>query len=643
MEEVDSGAPGPLEMTSSTGTLGITRTKDGVPQWSGEARSFQEYEELCLQWEQGIAHHKRDLCGPRLLAELSGTARKYAVGKKATWLSFNGGVAYLMDYLRKSLGKPQIPELSENLNRYFRQGKRQRQETMNEYIVRKTEAYARAKQSMSRVLPHHKTQQDQWDHQRWRNYTDGHQGGWYGSGWQEWNWGGSTSPAPPTPVTASSTRTPLIEEVGGENYEDPRPVEAQGHEVSSNWTDARSRWSQNYPTWEGNYGHYEDDEKWTMETPELIPDFLQGWYLLADSGLDSQEKNLIQTAVGGNYALDRIAQELRTQWPDDELRRRDQQHRHSNYWQDEVEEEHDEDEDVRAAFTADALMSEGMNETGIALMADAEESIEEALTVIKDARRTLREARAKQHQVKMNRQYYRPSNDGGKGRGKDGGHKGEIKCFRCGGNHKIANCPDRQAPRGEAKAAEEVAPFVCFHDNLEETECYTVTNPEDRMTTSEAVRQGFGVIDGGATRTLGSVVALEAIAEKNRTNYKDDRIVDIDPKDTPAFGFGNSSQDTCCSTTTMKITAGDKPGFLKVHTLDKGEGPVLLSISTLRALGALIDFEEDLIVFRKLDDRRLVQAMRSASGHQLLPLTEDSYRGALQSSKPIPSLRDFCI
>ena len=444
-------------------------------------------------------------------------------------------------------------------------------------------------------------------------------------------------------MTASSTRTPLIEEVGGENYEDPRPVEAQGHEVSSNWTDARSGWSQNYPTWEGNYGHYEDDEMWTMETPELIPDFLQGWYLLADSGLDSQEKNLIQTAVGGNYALDRIAQELRTQWPDDELRRRDQQHRHSNYWQDEVEEDHNEEEDVRTAFTADALMNEGMNEAGIALMADAEESIEEALTVIKDARRTLREARAKQHQVKMNRQYYRPSNDGGKGRGKDGGSKGEIKCFRCGGNHKIANCPDRQAPRGEAKAAEEVAPFVCFHDNLEETECYTVTNPEDRMTTSEAVRQGFGVIDGGATRTLGSVVALEAIAEKNRTKYKDDRIVDIDPKDTPAFGFGNSSQDTCCSTTTMKITAGDKPGFLKVHTLDKGEGPVLLSISTLRALGALIDFEEDLIVFRKLDDRRLVQAMRSASGHQLLPLTEDLYRGALQSSKPIPSLRDFCI
>ena len=626
-------------MTSSTGTLGITRTKDGVPQWSGEARSFQEYEELCLQWEQGISHHKRDLCGPRLLAELYGTARKYVVGKKATWLSFNGGVAYLMNYLRKSLGKPQIPELSENLNRYFRQGKRQRHETMNEYVVRKTEAYARAKQSMSRVMPHHNTRQDQQAQRRWRPTTWGNQWSWHNYGWNDRSWGSQSTPAPPTPVTSTSTRTPLIEEVNREeNNEQPQ----QHEEEEDNWTDARSGWSYAHYERTGDYETYDDDEGWTTETPELIPDFLQGWYLLADSGLDSQEKNLIQTAVGGNYALDRVAQELRTQWPDEELRRRDQQHRHSNYWQDEAEGEPELEEEAHHTFTAEALMSEGMNETGIALMADAEENIEEAMAVINDARRTLREARAKQHQIKMNRQYYRPGPDT-KGRGKGGQNKGELKCFRCGGPHKIANCPDRQAPRSEAKVAEELAPFVCFHDDVEDTECYAVTSPEDRMTTAEAIQKGFGVVDGGATRTLGSVVALEAIAEQNRNKHQDDRIVDIDPKNTPAFGFGNSSQDTCCSTTTMKITAGDKPGFLKIHTLDKGEGPVLLSISTLRSLGALIDFEEDLIVFRKLDDRRLVQALRSASGHQLLPLTDDLYRGALQSSKPIPSLRDFCI
>lgn len=32
----------------------------------------------------------------------------------------------------------------------------------------------------------------------------------------------------------------------------------------------------------------------------------------------------------------------------------------------------------------------------------------------------------------------------------------------------------------------------------------------------------------------------------------------------------------------MRLVAGQKDGILKVHTLNKGTGPVLLSIATLR-------------------------------------------------------------
>ena len=49
---------------------GIGRSKDGVPQWSGEAASFQDYEDQCLQWEQSIAYNKRYLAAPRLIGEL---------------------------------------------------------------------------------------------------------------------------------------------------------------------------------------------------------------------------------------------------------------------------------------------------------------------------------------------------------------------------------------------------------------------------------------------------------------------------------------------------------------------------------------------------------------------------------------------
>ena len=346
-----------------------------------------------------------------------------------------------------------------------------------------------------------------------------------------------------------------------------------------------------------------------------------------DANLTSSERNLVQTAVQGDFGSERIAQELRTQWPEEELRDHDQGMKQASYWQDEVDGEPIGGEGI----TIQSLQEEGMNEEGLAMMADAVVQAEEAMAVIERAQRTLREARAKQHQVKMNRQYYKTEVEKYKSK------SGPIKCLRCGGNHKIANCPDRQAPRaGEAQKAES-APFVCYARD----EAAMVTN-QDAMTTEEAVLKGYGIIDGGATKTLGSVHALEAVAAENFRKHSDDRILEIDPEQKPTFGFGNSSRNQCVSTAKVQIQAGDQKGILQVHALEEGQGPVLLSISTLRSLGAIIDFEADLIVFRKLDDRRVIKALRSQSGHQLLPLTENLYSNSVQCHSAVPSLSSFC-
>lgn len=149
---------------------GITRNKEGVPQWTGDASSFQEYEEQALQWEQAVPHHKRGLCGPKLVAELSGTARKFVVGKRPDWLSYVGGVQRLMDHLRAHLGRPQIPELSEILMRYFRQSRRKKGESMNDFIVRKCEIYTRARQALSRVQNFYDG--GRWQQQQSSSHTD---------------------------------------------------------------------------------------------------------------------------------------------------------------------------------------------------------------------------------------------------------------------------------------------------------------------------------------------------------------------------------------------------------------------------------------------------------------------------------------
>ena len=57
--------------------------------------------------------------------------------------------------------------------------------------------------------------------------------------------------------------------------------------------------------------------------PELTPEFVQAWLLLSDANLDASERNLVMTAIQGDLNLQRIAQELRTQFPESETRRKE--------------------------------------------------------------------------------------------------------------------------------------------------------------------------------------------------------------------------------------------------------------------------------------------------------------------------------
>ena len=128
---------------------------------------------------------------------------------------------------------------------------------------------------------------------------------------------------------------------------------------------------------------------------------------------------------------------------------------------------------------------------------------------------------------------------------------------------------------------------------------------------------------------------------QNVEKHGENRILGVDPDNTPTFGFGNSSKDKCLSTTQVGIRADDKPGVLQVHTLDKGTGPILVSVHTLRQLGALIDFSTNLAVFRNLDRRKVVPLVQSASGHQMVSLSDDLYKDAKVYAHDIPSLSEL--
>ena len=161
------------------------------------------------------------------------------------------------------------------------------------------------------------------------------------------------------------------------------------------------------------------------------------------------------------------------------------------------------------------------------------------------------------------------------------------------------------------------------------------------VTTREAVEQGKAIIDGGATRTLGSVQAVERVMALNQATKGHTGLHRVDGEDRPTFGFGNSSTNQCLSTAWLQIQAGGKSGQLKIHTLDQGASPILFSIETLRSLGAVVDYENDLVVFRQLDPSKVIKLERSCTGHQLLPLTDDWFQNSFKASEPVPPLKHY--
>ena len=78
--------------------------------------------------------------------------------------------------------------------------------------------------------------------------------------------------------------------------------------------------------------------------------------------------------------------------------------KNAGFWQEHLDQEED-DEPGKMGMTAISLQNQGMNEAGILLIGEAEEQAQEAMVAMDQARRTLRDARARQHQVKMSRQF----------------------------------------------------------------------------------------------------------------------------------------------------------------------------------------------------------------------------------------------
>ena len=238
--------------------------------------------------------------------------------------------------------------------------------------------------------------------------------------------------------------------------------------------------------------------------------------------------------------------------------------------------------------------------------------------------------REKQKAVRLGRRYFNPK---GRGRGKGQGYRPREAddppprgpCLRCGKGHATRDCPQKLS--GESRKvlqAEAHSEFVCFAEHMEsslygDTEGEMSWHQEEgRMTTHKAMLKGYGVLDGGATRTMGSMVALEQAREASFEHQSQDNVAEVNLEDRPTFGFADSESATCQSTVLLRLPIADRNLKLRVHALDKGSVPVLLSIDTLKRLQAIVDYSRDEVIFGAIDPCKRVKLQTTVTGHQVL-------------------------
>ena len=237
-------------------------------------------------------------------------------------------------------------------------------------------------------------------------------------------------------------------------------------------------------------------------------------------------------------------------------------------------------------------------------------------------------------------------------------------CFICGAkDHDFRRCPKRGSGKGSGAAhlltdghwteaagayMVQAAPDETSHepeDAVEQPElteeplCFMhviAGNPSDdaafgnfqieaAMAVQGQLHPGFAVIDSGATETVGSLEAIEAVVSMRRTRYglEDVRVF---PEAKKSFRFGNAQQETATSYVEVPQTLGGRAVSLGVFALDVPRIPILLSIRTLKKLGAEINFQRKTIVFKAVDPGVVIGLQESASGHLLLDLVHDWLR-----------------
>ena len=610
-------------------------SKDGVPIYDGTAELFVAYKRAALNYVETLEWKKRPLAGPRLQSVLEGAARTAVQHKSPGWISHSRGAEELLTFLKTKVQPPTLAEAGKSISRFFYQVKRRKGECMNAWIVRHDESLFEARRTLAEAI---------------EEYEQG-----YSSRRTSLI---KTSTSKPRPSKSTSSQHGSQH---ADQHQEQGPFDSNG--LMRDEDDLRAQNPDEPDPWRDYAGWHDwnNDDEWTWgswekweteprvtkemvyqaetsdraseEAGKFLPDFVVAWMLLQRSGLDGSEKTTIIASLKNEFTTERVKEALKLNWTDEDLRKRDQVRGSALMLGEEEDDAFLHEEDTPPAPT-------WMTEEEVEEYNYLTHETEEALAAIQGARRTLRNAREKQSMMRKSRQFY-PMKKETYTKWRTERSESERKCFRCGGAHKTETCPKKnENTTGQAvhftftasSSGDQIEPDAAEQSSAD-------FEALAAMTMNSLLEAGKAIIDPGATSTVGSVDAMTRIDSINRGQGLQ-REIQIDPKERPSFRFGNNGRTTCLSTAQLPVPLHGGMSTMRVHVHDIPNQPVLLSIASLRALGAVIDYDQNTMLLKRVDPHKVLKLETTSTGHQVFPLTADVYSQSRQREKPFGGLID---
>ncbi|CAE7314903.1 unnamed protein product, partial [Symbiodinium sp. CCMP2456] len=119
-----------------------------------------------------------------------------------------------------------------------------------------------------------------------------------------------------------------------------------------------------------------------------------------------------------------------------------------------------------------------------------------------------------------------------------------------------------------------------------------------------------------------SLEAIQAVMCKRRELYGVET-VRICPNPQKTFRFGDGKQLSAMSYVELPQKLQQREISFSVYSLDVPRVPILMSIRTLKKLGAIVNFGERTVCFHKIDKTIFIPLTETRSGHFLIDLTKD--------------------